>query len=70
MIAARDPYEDHELEGFAGFANDAALRLGYAISPGLSMDPESPDDRAVLGDKVDQLLNAGAASIMRRFPKE
>jgi hyaluronoglucosaminidase len=59
----RDPYEDAELEGFAAFAVDGALRLGFAISPGLSMDPGSSEDRAVLAAKVDQVVEAGATNV-------
>jgi hyaluronoglucosaminidase len=60
----RDAYDDHELEGFAAFAVDSPARLGFAISPGLSMDPGSSEDRAVLGAKVDQVVEAGARSVM------
>ena len=60
----RDPYDDAELEGFAAFADGGALRLGFAISPGLSIDPADAGDRAVLGAKVDQVLDAGAVSVV------
>jgi hyaluronoglucosaminidase len=60
----RDPYSDEELEGFAAFAQGCPARLGFAISPGLSMDPDSEGDRAVLRDKVDQVVEAGATSVM------
>jgi hypothetical protein len=60
----RDPYDDGELEGFARFAVEAPLALGFAISPGLSMDPMDPADRAVLGAKVDQVLEAGATTVV------
>ena len=60
----RDPYDGLELEGFAGFAVDGALRLGFAISPGLSIDCSSGADRAVLGAKVDQVVEAGAAAVV------
>jgi hypothetical protein len=42
----RDPYDGLELEAFAAFAASGAARLGFAISPGLSMDPDSGEDRA------------------------
>jgi hyaluronoglucosaminidase len=60
----RDPYSDQELEGFAAFAQECPARLGFAISPGLSMDPDSADDREVLRAKVDQVVEAGASSVM------
>lgn len=60
----RDPYDDDELEGFASFAVDGALTLGFAISPGLSIDEGSAADRAALGAKVDQVLEAGATSVV------
>jgi hypothetical protein len=60
----RDPYDDDELAGFAGFAVDGALRLGFAISPGLSMDPDSTRDRDDLGAKVDQVVEAGAVAVV------
>lgn len=60
----RDPYDDAELEGFASFAVDGALALGFAISPGLSMDAGSSEDRGVLAAKVDQVVEAGVTSVM------
>lgn len=60
----RDPYDDDELAGFAGFAVEGALRLGFAISPGLSMDPSSGSDRHDLAAKVDQVIEAGAAAVV------
>ena len=60
----RDPYDGPELEGFAAFAVEGALRLGFAISPGLSIDCSSHDDRAVLGAKVDQVVEAGAEAVV------
>lgn len=60
----RDPYDDDELAGFAAFAVEGALRLGFAISPGLSMDPGSSADRADLGAKVDQVVEAGAVAVV------
>ena len=60
----RDPYDDAELEGFAAFAVEGALRLGFAISPGLSMDPDDAGDRAVLAAKVDQVVEAGASGVV------
>ena len=36
----RVPYDDAELDGFARFADAGALRLGFGISPGLSIDAD------------------------------
>jgi hyaluronoglucosaminidase len=60
----REPYDAEELDGFARFAEKAPLRLGFAISPGLSMACDDPDDRAVLAAKVDQVVAVGARLVM------
>jgi hyaluronoglucosaminidase len=60
----RDPYDDAELEGFARFAVEAPLRLGFAISPGLSMAYDDAGDRAVLAAKVDQVIEVGAGLVV------
>jgi hyaluronoglucosaminidase len=60
----RDPYDDEELAAFGAFADEGALRLGFAISPGLSIDAGSHEDRAVLGAKVDQVVEAGATTVV------
>jgi beta-N-acetylglucosaminidase len=56
----RDPYDSLELAGFERFAADGRLRLGFAISPGLSMEYDDAADRAALASKVDQLVALGA----------
>ena len=60
----RAPYDAAELAGFERFAGDGALALGFAISPGLSIDCDSPDDRAALAAKVDQVIGVGARSVV------
>jgi hypothetical protein len=60
----RVPYDDAELEGFAGFADTSALLLGFGISPGLSIDVSSDADRAALAAKVDQVVEAGAGLVV------
>jgi hypothetical protein len=60
----REPYDDDELTDFEAFARDGALALGFAISPGLSIDPEDDDDVATLLAKVDQVVGAGAGSVV------
>jgi hyaluronoglucosaminidase len=60
----RDPYDDAELAGFERLATDGGLRLGFAISPGLSMDYDSDDDRRSLAGKVDQVVAVGARLVV------
>ena len=57
-------YDDVELAAFARFADRPHGRLGFAISPGLSMDYDDPNDRAALGRKVDQVVAAGATLVV------
>ncbi len=59
----RDLYPTDDLEGFAGLVAEDTMRVGFAISPGLSIDAGSADDRAALGAKVDQVLDLGVAVI-------
>ena len=40
------------------------LRLGFGISPGLSIDAASDADRAALAAKVDQVVDAGAGLVV------
>ncbi len=60
----REPYDDAELSSFERFASDGRLRLGFAISPGLSMDYDDPTDRVVLAAKVDQMVGVGARLVV------
>ena len=55
----RDPYGDGKLEGFARLANEGTLQVGFGISPGLSIDYYSHDDRGALAAKVDQVVDVG-----------
>ena len=58
----RVPYASRELAQFGELAAHAAAhdaRFGFAISPGLDIEYESPSDRAVLFDKLRPLLDAG-----------
>jgi hypothetical protein len=58
-----DPYDADELVAFERFAADSPLELAFAISPGLSIDPDSGDDRARLAAKVDQVVAVGATHV-------
>jgi beta-N-acetylglucosaminidase len=60
----RAPYDDDELAGFTRFAAAGTLRLGFGISPGLSIDVDAASDRSALGAKVDQVLGAGAGLVV------
>jgi hyaluronoglucosaminidase len=60
----REPYDGDELAGFERFAVDGALALGFAISPGLSIDCDDDGDRAALAAKVDQVVAVGARSVV------
>ena len=60
----REPYDDEELAGFEAFARDGGLALGFAISPGLSIDADDEADVAALLGKVDQVVSAGARSVV------
>ncbi len=60
----REPYDADELAAFETFAARGHLRLGFAISPGLSIDADDHDDRAALAAKVDQVVAAGASSVV------
>ena len=57
----RDPYPAEDLAGFERVASEGGLELGFAVSPGLSIDYADGDDRAALGAKIDQGLSAGAS---------
>jgi hyaluronoglucosaminidase len=55
----RDPYDADELHGFERLLAEGGLNVGFAISPGLSIDYRSLDDRHALAAKVDQVVELG-----------
>jgi len=59
----REPYPVEELDGFAGLVAEGTMTVGFALSPGLSIDVASAEDRAALGAKVDQLLGVGITTV-------
>ena len=63
----REPYDAEELAAFERFVSAGEHRLGFAVSPGLSMGYDDAEDRAALGRKVDQVLAAGASLVMLCF---
>jgi hyaluronoglucosaminidase len=55
----REPYDADELAGFARLVDEAGLDVGFAISPGLSIDYDDDGDRGALLTKCEQLLERG-----------
>jgi hyaluronoglucosaminidase len=60
----REPYGPTELEGFARLLAADTLRLGFAVSPGLSIDYESGADRSALLVKCAALVDLGVDLIV------
>lgn len=60
----REPYDRDELAGFERFATEGRMRLGFALSPGLTMDYDDGTDRAALAAKVDQVVAVGAGLVV------
>jgi hypothetical protein len=60
----RDPYPDEDLAGFERLVAAGTLRVGFGISPGLSMDDAAATDRAALAAKVDQVLDTGVHDVV------
>lgn len=57
----RTPYDTGQLAGFEQLVVDQPLRVGFTLSPGLSMDPDDPADRAVLLAKFRALVDRGVS---------
>ena len=55
----REPYTAGELDGFRRLVGAGGLAVGFAVSPGLSIDYGSAEDRSALMAKLDQALGAG-----------
>jgi hyaluronoglucosaminidase len=55
----REPYGDDAVDAFRRFMSEGGLRLGFALSPGLSIDYGSETDRGELLGKIDQLTSIG-----------
>lgn len=55
----RDPYPPEMIAGFERLVAEDTLQVGFAISPGLSIDYHADEDRAALAAKCDQLLDVG-----------
>lgn len=63
----REPYDTQELAAFEQFVSAGEHRLGFGISPGLSMGYDDSEDRAALARKVDQVVASGASLVMLCF---
>jgi hypothetical protein len=55
----REPYGRDLLDGFERLLSDGGLHVGFALSPGLSIDYRSTEDRAALLAKVHQVVDIG-----------
>jgi hyaluronoglucosaminidase len=55
----REPYATAMLDEFARLVADGGVRVGFAVSPGLSMQMDDADDRAALLAKFADLRAAG-----------
>lgn len=58
----RDPYPASEMDAFASLVESGTLRVGFAISPGLSMDLEDPADRRALLAKIERMTSVGIST--------
>jgi hyaluronoglucosaminidase len=63
----REPYPADELDGFERLLAAGTLQVGFAISPGLSIDYRSADDRAALAAKLAQLTALGIRLVCLAF---
>jgi hyaluronoglucosaminidase len=57
--AWREPYGAEDLAGFESLVAEGTLEVGFALSPGLSIDYGDHDDRRALAAKVDQVVATG-----------
>lgn len=60
----RDSYTSHELAEFERFVAAGHLRLGFAVSPGLTIDADDPADVAALIDKCRAVQSVGAGLVV------
>lgn len=68
--AWREPYAAADLDAFRDLAAVGAavgVRCGFAISPGLDLDPDAPGDRAALRAKVAAMIDRGWRWIVLAF---
>ena len=60
----RDPYPPEELAGFTRLIDEGGLQVGFAVSPGLSIDASDDGDRRALAAKVAPLLDLGVRLVV------
>lgn len=60
----REPYDAESLAGFERLVAAGTLEVGFGISPGLSIDYASREDRAALEAKVDQVMDVGIGVVV------
>lgn len=59
----RTPYSPEDLAGFERLASDQPMRVGFTVSPGLSLDPDAPEDRDALLGKYLQMTERGVTLV-------
>jgi len=55
----REPYAGTDVDHFGALVADAPVQVGFAVSPGLSMRYDEPDDRRDLLAKITQMTQVG-----------
>lgn len=60
----REPYSSETLGNFERLVEEQTLRVGFGISPGLSIDYDSDEDRRSLLGKIRQVLAAGVSLVV------
>jgi len=55
----REPYGDEFLDALAALGRPGGLRVGFAVSPGLTIDTDDPVDRDALLAKITQVTDRG-----------
>lgn len=66
----RQPYDPDDLEAFrrlAAVGQEVGVRVGFAISPGLDLDPRSPSDLDALVRKTGVMVDRGWTWIVLAF---
>ncbi len=60
----RDLYGTEMLDGFGRLVAEGTLKVGFGISPGLSINADGAEDRAALAAKIDQVLGVGVQLVV------
>lgn len=60
----REPYGSETLRSFGRLVEENTLRVGFGISPGLSIDYQSAEDRHSLLEKIEQVVTAGVSLVV------